>query len=151
MSSTLAYRSKYLFRDWYFPRLPDQRPTTVSIECSTVLSHQKAWPELPVIALNIICILSKFHHTSIVKASITADTRVMASRKQRWSPMFIFIVYFHSTVFFPINTHHTIDIMSSTSYFSEEIKRCDVCYGGDSNLTSQWRYFGKNSLKTPLK
>ena len=39
------------------------------MECSTVLSHQKALLELPVIALNIICILSKFHHTSIVKAS----------------------------------------------------------------------------------
>ena len=31
-------------------------------------SQQGAWPELPVTA--IICILSKFHHTSIVKASI---------------------------------------------------------------------------------
>ena len=27
-------------------------------------------PELPVIALNMIFMLSKFHHTSIVKASI---------------------------------------------------------------------------------
>ena len=31
-------------------------------------SHQGARPELPVTALNIICILSKFHHTSIMKA-----------------------------------------------------------------------------------
>ena len=33
-------------------------------------SHQGAWPELPVTALNMICTFSKFHHTSIVKASI---------------------------------------------------------------------------------
>ena len=26
MYGTLVYRSKYLFRDWYFPRLPNQRP-----------------------------------------------------------------------------------------------------------------------------
>ena len=69
MYGTLAYRSKYLFRDWYFPRLPDQHQTSFSVECSTVLSHQKAWPELPVITLNIICILLKFHHTSIVKGN----------------------------------------------------------------------------------
>ena len=37
-------------------------------------SHQGAWPELPVIALNIICILSKFHHTSIVYELATQET-----------------------------------------------------------------------------
>ena len=36
-------------------------------------SHQKAWPKLPVIALNMICTLSKFQHTSIVKASISGN------------------------------------------------------------------------------
>ena len=75
-------------------------------------------------------------------SGITADTRVVASQKQRWPPMFIFIVLQLFKLFFPI------DIMSSISYFIScwGDKKCDVM--GGSNLMSQWRYFGKNSLET---
>ena len=54
-----------------FSLLDNVRDLNVSIESSTVLSHQKAWPELPVVAFNIVCILTNFNHTSIVKASNT--------------------------------------------------------------------------------
>ena len=60
------------------------------VQCRTFLPHQGVWPELPVIALNIICILSKFHHTSIVKVCIYAKPprpHIKFMLQQNYSPV----------------------------------------------------------------
>ena len=60
-------------------------------------SHQGARPELPVITLNMICISSKFHHTSIVKASIEQCTPC-AERARRSQTRVRFWVWLHHTL-----------------------------------------------------
>ena len=58
-------------------------------------------------------------------SGITADTRVVASQKQRWSDEHVIL----------------LDIGGVTFWRGEG--------GGGSNLMSQWRYFGKSSLEMP--
>ena len=75
---TLVYHSKNLFKDWYLKMLLDQRQTTVSRECSTVLflCNQNFWLSLCnlwrrvntrwtayhwLLASNLLCMIELLH------------------------------------------------------------------------------------------
>ena len=51
-------------------------------------SHQGAWPELPVISLNMIRILSKFHHTSIPYK----QCHDFNNNRICWTPYLVFVI-----------------------------------------------------------